>query len=196
MRPIELSDVKNIYEYEKIRNDFRVRIIEEKKNRRVALGPNMTFVFENRNTVLFQIQEMLRTERIVTDEGMRSEVDVYNALIPGDSELSATLLVEITDKDQIRPILDSLVGLGHNSIFLKIGEREIPAIFDEAQSSVDRISAVQYLRWQLEEADIENMRSAEVPVAMISQHKNYTYATTLAKAQRESLLADFGEVLA
>ncbi|MEO6939113.1 MAG: DUF3501 family protein [Candidatus Kapaibacterium sp.] len=196
MRPIELSDVKNIYEYEKIRNDNRTSIIAEKKNRRVALGPNMTFIFENRNTVLFQIQEMLRTERIITDEGMQSEVDVYNALIPGDSELSATLLVEITDKDQIRPILDSLVGLGHNSIFLVIGEHEIPAIFDEAQSSVDRISAVQYLRWQLNETDVEQMRSSQAPVTMISRHKNYAYSTTLTNEQRASLLADLSEVLA
>jgi hypothetical protein len=190
MRPIELSDVKNIYEYEKIRNDNRTSIIAEKKNRRVALGPNMTFIFENRNTVLFQIQEMLRTERIITDEGMQSEVDVYNALIPGDSELSATLLVEITDKDQIRPILDSLVGLGHNSIFLVIGEHEIPAIFDEAQSSV------QYLRWQLNETDVEQMRSSQAPVTMISRHKNYAYSTTLTNEQRASLLADLSEVLA
>src|SRR5436190_9994611 len=116
MRPIELGELRNLYEYEKLREIIRKKIIEEKRDRRVTVGPNMTFVFENRNTVLFQIQEMLRTERLVDDAAIQHEIDTYNQLLPGDQELSATLLIDITEKAKIRPVLDSLVGLNNDSV--------------------------------------------------------------------------------
>jgi len=190
MRKIELAEVKNLYEYEKIRSEFRKQVIDEKKHRRIMVGPNMTFVFENRTTVLFQIQEMLRTERIVDDTAIQHEIDTYNNLLPGDQELSATLLIEITAKHDIKPILDSLVGLGYQSVFLKIGEKEIPAQFDEAQSSEDRISAVQYLLWKLEDEDIERMRLGAADVSLVVRHPNYNYTTPFTNEQRETIVKD------
>src|SRR5437868_11083303 len=124
---ITLSDIKNIAEYEKARIEHRKRVIEAKRHRRVSVGPVITFVFENRETVLFQIQEMVRTERLVHDHHIQHEIDTYNNLLPGPNELSATMLIDITDKDKIRPTLDSLVGMTDNSVFLVIGEKEIEA---------------------------------------------------------------------
>jgi hypothetical protein len=95
MEKIRLSDVKNLVEYEKVRDSMRARIIALKARRRVIVGESISLLFENRETVLFQIQEMVRTERLVQDERVQEEVDAYNALIPGTSELSATLFIEI-----------------------------------------------------------------------------------------------------
>ena len=95
MKPIERSELLGLAEYEKVREHFRGRIIAEKRARRVALGPNASCVFENRDTALMQIQEMLRTERITRPAAIDHEVETYNQLVPGDHELSATVLVEI-----------------------------------------------------------------------------------------------------
>ena len=176
MKKIEFGDVKNIYEYEKIRAPFRERVIAAKKLRRMHLGKDMTLVFENRDSVLFQIQEMIRTERIITDEAMQHEIDTYNQLVPGTNELSATLLIDITEKHLIKPMLDSLVGLGKNSLFLKIGDRELPAIFDEAQLEDDRVSAVQYIKWRLSDDDIKAFAMATVPVSLVCRHPNKPFA--------------------
>jgi hypothetical protein len=190
MKPIELSDLKNIAEYEKIRPDFRRKVIEEKKHRRVHVGPIMTFVFENRTTVLFQIQEMARTERLVHDEHLQNEIDTYNQLLPSHNQLSATLLIEITEKAKIKPTLDSLVGLTNDSVYLMIGEKEIPAEFDPDQSEEGRISAVQYVRWTLDEQDIERMRFGQADVVLMVRHPNYHHFEKLTDEQREALVKD------
>jgi hypothetical protein len=190
MKPITLDEIKNVYEYEKVRPQMREAIIQEKRHRRVQVGPQMTFVFENRRTILFQIQEMIRTERIITDDGMQAEIDTYNQLLPGDNELSATLLIEITVKHDIRPVLDSLVGLTKDSVFLTIGEREIPASFDEMQSEDDRISAVQYVKWKLTDPDIERMRLGASEVAIVVRHPNYSHYTVLTAEQRDAIIND------
>src|SRR5450432_3242557 len=96
---IQLVDIKNIYEYEKGREEFRRSVIAAKRDRRISVGPSMSFVFENRTTVLFQIQEMVRIERIVNEDAVQHEIDTYNKLLPTDHELSATMLIEITDKE-------------------------------------------------------------------------------------------------
>ncbi len=193
MKPIVLSEINNLVEYEKVRKRVREHVIATKKLRRISVGPNMTFAFENRETVLFQIQEMVRTERIVEDERIQHEIDVYNQLIPGDHELSATLLIEITDKDQIKPILDSLIGLGYNSVFFNIGDNEITTQFDEGQAAEDRISAVQYVKWKLGEEDVQALRSPHTPVAIVVRHRNYNYTSPLTEDQREALLEDLAE---
>jgi hypothetical protein len=193
MKPIELNEIKDLVAYEKIRKQSREHVIEIKKLRRISVGPNLTFVFENRETVLFQIQEMARTERLVHDEAIQYEIDVYNQLVPGDHEISATLLIEITDKAQIKPILDSLIGLGYNSVFFRIGDHEITTQFDEGQAAEDRISAVQYLKWKLSDDDVQALRSPHTLAQLIVRHRNYDFATTLTEDQREALLEDLAE---
>ena len=110
-RKIERSDVLNFFEYEKVRAEMRARIIELKRIRRVMVGRHLSFVFENRDTVLFQIQEMCRVERITDGAKIQDEIDVYNALLPAPNELSASLFIEITEKEEIQPVLDRFMGI-------------------------------------------------------------------------------------
>ncbi len=193
MITITLTDILDIAQYEKVRPEFRTRVIAEKRHRRVQVGPLMTFVFENRATVLFQIQEMVRTERMVHDEAIQHEIETYSKLLPTKSELSATLLIEITDKEKIKSTLDSLVGLTHDAIFLVIGERAIPTIFDEEQSEEGRISAVQYVRWHLSDQDVERLRLGQSEVSLVVRHPNYQHATKLTDEQRTSIARDLSE---
>jgi hypothetical protein len=188
--PIALTDLLNIADYEKARPAFRKRVMDAKQNRRISVGPIMTFVFENRETVLFQIQEMMRTERLVHDDQIQHEIETYRRLLPSKNELSATLLIEITEKDEIRPKLDSLVGLPNDSVFLLIGDMEIPTIFDEEQSEDGRISAVQYVRWKLDAVDIERMRLGQTEVGIRVRHANYDYYTKFTDEQLKSIAAD------
>ncbi len=108
---IERKDVLNFFEYEKVREETRARIIELKGRRRVSIGRHLSFVFENRDTLLFQIQEMCRVERITDDARVQDELDVYNTLLPRRGELSATLFIEITEKDQIQSVLGRFMGI-------------------------------------------------------------------------------------
>ncbi|HXA96046.1 MAG TPA: DUF3501 family protein [Candidatus Dormibacteraeota bacterium] len=108
---IGLDDVLNFYEYEKVRDECRGRVIALKRKRRVAVGPYLSFVFENRETLLFQIQEVCRVERMIDDAKIQEEIGVYRALLPGARTLSATLFIEIADQDQIKLVLDRFMGL-------------------------------------------------------------------------------------
>src|ERR671919_2027032 len=111
MRPLAAHEILNLHDYEKARDERRRAIIALKAERRVAVGQYLSFVFENRATVWFQIQEMIRTERIVDDAKIADEVAVYNELLPGDGELAATMFIEIGDAASIKPVLDALLGI-------------------------------------------------------------------------------------
>ena len=111
MRPVDPGEILDLTAYEKARADFVQRMIDYKTARRVSLGENLTFIFENRETVIFQIQELTRAERTVDPEQIALECKVFNELVPGTDELSATLMIEITDPEMIRPALDRLVGI-------------------------------------------------------------------------------------
>src|ERR1700690_404179 len=100
MRPIERGEILGLAEYEQLREPFRTRVIAQKKRRRVQVGPKASAVFENRDTVLLQIQEMLRTERITRPGAVQHEIDTYNENVPGDDELSCTVMIEIPDTDE------------------------------------------------------------------------------------------------
>jgi hypothetical protein len=192
MKPIEFKDVKNIYEYEKVRESFREKVIAAKKQRRIRLGDKMTLVLENRDSVLFQIQEMVRVERIVSDEGVQHEINTYNQLVPKDNEISGTLLIDITEKSLIKPVLDSLVGLNKNSFFLRVGSNDIAAIFDEGQAEDDRISAVQYVKWKLTEDDVRAINDLSTEVSIVSKHPNYSFVHILTPGERQAVIDDLG----
>jgi hypothetical protein len=191
MKPISFEEIKNIYDYEKIRSDFRTMVINQKKVRRIHLGDKMTIVFENRDSVLFQIQEMIRVERIITDDAMKHEVDAYNVLVPGTNELSATL--DINDPALIKPVLDSLVGLNKDSFFITIGDRRFLATFDEGQAEDDRISAVQYLKWRLDEEAVKAFADPKQTVSLVCTHPNYSFEVALSPDTKAALLRDLKE---
>lgn len=150
MKKIEPGDIRNLHEYELARNDFRRRVMEIKSRRRISVGPLVTLVFENRDTVLFQIQEMLRAERIVEPSRVQEEIDVYNSLLPEPGEVSATLFVEITDESRVKPILDSFIGLDEGrSLWLETGGEKFFANFEAGHGREDKISAVHYIRFPL-----------------------------------------------
>ena len=189
MKPLEPSDLLDLLAYEKLRPEFLARTILLKQPRRIALGPALSFVFENRDTIRFQVQEMIRTERIVKDEQIQHELDVYNELIPGEHELSATLMIEITDPARIKPTLDRLAGIDEH-VFLEIGDARAAARFDPRQYEEERIAAVQYLRFALGPALAARFRDESAPVALCVSHPAYSHRTPLAPASRASLAAD------
>jgi hypothetical protein len=192
MRKVEASEILDLTAYEKVRAEFVERMIELKRPRRINVGDVLCFVFENRDTVIFQIQEMTRAERTVSEEKIAAEVAVYNELVPEEYELSATLMIEIPDKTRIRPQLDRLVGIDEH-IFLVVGDALVRATFDEKQFEEDRISAVQYIRFPLGRELAAKFRDASVPVELRVDHPNYAGKTPIDGAARASLAADLGE---
>lgn len=191
MKKIEFDEIKNIIEYEKLRLPFRRKIIAMKNKRRLKVGELITLTFENRSTVVFQIEEMMRVERIVDDRKIRDEIETYNELIPRENELSATLFVEVDEQDKIRPVLDSLVGLNTNSVFLRIGDKSIPAVFEEGHATDDRISAVQYVRFKFSAEDVAAFLTPRIPSEIVIEHKNYRARSAMAGEMREELIDDF-----
>jgi Protein of unknown function (DUF3501) len=187
---IGLRDLKNLQDYEKSREAFRNEIIALKGRRRVAAGDRLTFLFENRQTVLFQIQEMIRAERIVAEDRLQDELDVYNELLPSPGELSATMMIEIADKDQIKPELDRLMGIDAGEyVWLQVGrEFAVPGRFEAGHSKEDKIAAVHFVRFALPP---QARRAFErEPVALVVEHPNYQARTELASDTRTALLED------
>ena len=193
MKKIEIADLKNLHEYELIRDDWRKEIIAVKARRRVLVGPTMSLVFENRLTVLNQIQEMCRAERIVRPDAVQAEIDVYNELLPRPGEVAATLFVEIPKLDDVQPALDRLIGLDDGkSVWLEIGGSRAYAKFLEGQGRDDRIAAVQFVRFPV--GGGEGMRDAllnpSVPVALVVDHPGYRARAEVSAQTRRELAGD------
>jgi choline dehydrogenase-like flavoprotein len=196
MQHIHLSEIKNLVEYEKVRDTMRARVIELKKNRRVGVGDNLTFLFENRDTVLFQIQEMVRTERIVDPARIQEEIDAYNALVPGPGELSATLFIEIPElsrmsNDEVRRTINRFQGLDRDVVRLRLGDRAaVPARFEEGHSKEEKMAAVHYLRFSIPRDAEEVLADPRQAVRLAVDHPNYRAEAEVPAATRAELLAD------
>jgi len=190
MRKIEFSEVRNIYEYEKVRDRFRGRIIDLKKSRRVQVGDHLSFLFENRETVLFQIQEMCRAERIVDGARVQEEIDVYNELIPGPGELSATMMIEIEEKERIPELLHRYVGIdAGDRVRLHVGrEHAIAGRFEAGRSKEDKLSAVHFVRFTLGPEAIREFRAQEA--FLVVDQPEARARVRLPEDVKASLLAD------
>jgi hypothetical protein len=194
-RKLTLDDIADLRAYERERAGFRDRIIRVKKRRRVAVGPIVTLLFENRDTIRFQVQEMARAERLISDEQVQTELDIYNALIPEAGHLSATLFVELTDKASLTEWLPKLVGI-ERSLELLIGEGEgsevvcgVPEQDHEAQLTRDDVTAsVHYLGFALTQSQVE--RFASEPVVLAVNHPNYAEGAHLTDDAKAALLED------
>ena len=197
MKPIERGEVLGLAEYEAIREPFRARVIAEKKARRVALGPNASCVFENRDTAMMQIQEMLRTERITREAAILHEIETYNQLVPGDHELSATVLIEIDEKPDRESFLFEAKGLDRSFAMLVDGVR-CHGKHDESRESPDRTTAVHYLKFPLEPAAERALRDVlakgrkpgDVAVELVVEHARYSAKATLPASLVQSLAED------
>jgi hypothetical protein len=192
IRPVTLDDVIGLDRYEKLRDGLRRRIIDLKRHRRVSVGDEVTFVFENHATVLFQIQEMLRAEQIRDLDAVRFELEVYNALLPRAGELSATMLIEITRQGDVARRLQDLIGIDE-AVRLEIGAHQVAALFEPGRSREDKLSAVQYVRFALPPAARDEFRRGNVPATLVIDHPNYAAAARIEGPARESLCADLGE---
>ncbi|MGH7797652.1 MAG: DUF3501 family protein [Candidatus Binatia bacterium] len=188
MNKIILDDILGFSAYEKVRQKFRDDIIEKKKKRRVSVGDRVSIVFENRDTVIFQIQEMVRAERIADLDKIREEIAVYNELIPNPSELSATLFLEIEDQTHLRDELLKFLGIDE-TVSLNVGGRYIPGRFEEGRSKEDKISAVQYVRFPFDSEARQAFVGGE-QAELVIDHPNYKARTVLASEVRKSLAED------
>jgi hypothetical protein len=148
VKPITPPEILPLTTYDRVRSLLRPLCIAEKARRRLAVGPHLTLLFENRQTIWYQIQEILRTERIFEDAAINAEVENYNELLPRPGELSATLLVEYADPAERDVELPRLVGLERH-MWLALDQQRIGARFDERQTSPDQISAVQFIAFPL-----------------------------------------------
>jgi hypothetical protein len=188
MKKIVLDDILGFAAYEQVREKFRNDIIDKKKKRRIALGDRVSVVFENRDTVTFQIQEMLRAEKITDLDKIREEIAVYNELVPDTDELSATLFLEIEDQSHLREDLLKFFGIDE-AVFLKVGERSIQGRFEEGHSKEDKISAVQYVRFTFDPQTRQAFRAGE-RAELIIDHPNYKARAVLAPDAQHSLAED------
>lgn len=191
-RALTLDDIMDLRAYERQRDTLRRQVIALKQRRRVAVGPLVTLVFENRDTIRFQIQEMARAEQMTTDAAIEEELAVYNPLIPEPGHLSATLFVELVDEEALRYWLPRLVGIEHAVVFrLADGARVQcqPEAEHEAQlTRADVTAAVHYVHWVLSPQQVEQMAGG--PVVLAVEHPEYRYDTALASATVAELLAD------
>ncbi len=160
---LSINDIWDLREYERRRDDYRSWIIERKRNRRITIGDFITVVFENRDTVKFQVQEMVRAERMIDDTRVQAELDAYNPLIPGDSELSATLFLEFTDEASMREWLPRLIGI-ERAVQLHIGNRVVSCQPEEEHADMltrsDVTSSVHYIRFPLDAQDVAALRDS------------------------------------
>jgi Protein of unknown function (DUF3501) len=191
-RRLTVDDIADLRAYERERPEFSQRVIALKKRRRIHVGPHVTFVFENRDTIRFQIQEMARVEKILSDEGIEAELRAYNPLIPEPGTLSATMFVELTTDEQLREWLPKLVGI-ERSVVLRLADgANVRCVVDEGHESQltreDVTASVHYIRFELARAEVEAFGAG--PVALVIDHPEYAHETTLSDENTGELLAD------
>jgi hypothetical protein len=191
MKPLTQEDLLPLDEYERQREAYRSRIIALKQRRRVSLGPLITLVFENRETLRFQIQEMIRAERILQPAKVDNELDVYNELLPAANELSATLLIEITEAATVKEWLDRFMGLDHgHTVAIMTGGESVFGQFEGGHSHETKISAVHFVRFRPSEAMKQAFADLRQPVLLTADHNGYRETVHVPGSLREEWLAD------
>ena len=191
MTPITQGEILNLYEYEKVREARRDVVIALKRDRRVTVGRYLSFVFENRATVWFQIQEMIRAERIVDAEKVADELTVYNGLLPDAGELAATMFIEIGAEAAIKPVLDALLGIDtRDYVRLEVGSHVVVGRFEAGHSDEElgKLSAVHFVRFALPHAARRAFDTSDV--VLVVDHPNERARTVLSPETRASLARD------
>ena len=177
--------------YEQQREFFRSQIIALKQRRRISVGPLITLVFENRETLRFQTQEMIRVEQILDPHKVQEELDVYNALMPKIGEVSATLMIEITEPDRMKEWLDMFMGLDHGEkIAIRSGTEHVFGEFEGGHSHETKISAVHFVRFKPTASMIASFADLHVPVTLTVHHGEYQAEAPVPGSMREEWLKD------
>ena len=191
MHSLSRNDLMSLEQYAEQRGDFRARVMEHKKSRQVPIGAHATLYFEDRLTMQYQIQEMLRVERIFEAAGIQEELDAYNPLIPDGSNWKATFMIEFDDVDERRDALARLVGI-EDKLWVQVADQDkVYAIADEdlERSTVDKTSAVHFVRFDMSPAMVSAVKAGS-PVRMGTDHAEYGYQVELATSVRDSLAND------
>lgn len=192
MPKLTLDDISDLRAYEREREDFRAGIIALKKKRRIGVGPFVTFLFENRDTIRFQIQEMARAEKIISDEGIETELRIYNPLIPEPGNLAATMFIELTTDADMREWFPKLVGIETLVEFRLSDGSVVRCVVDpehaEQLTREDTTAAVHYIHFAFTPAQIEALAGGDVVLAVT--HDNYSHAIALGPDTVAELLSD------
>ncbi len=190
-RKLTLGDIADLRAYEREREAFREHVIALKKRRRIGVGPHITMVFENRDTIRFQIQEMARAEKILSDEGIETELGIYNPLIPDPGALCATLFIELITEEQLREWLPKLVGIERSVLIRTASGLEVRCIPDEdhqAQLTREEITAsVHYIRFEFPPDAVEVFADG---ASLVVDHPDYQFSTPLGAETLAELLTD------
>jgi hypothetical protein len=194
MKKVSQADLLGFEQWERVRTVLRPLVIHEKDRRRLAVGSHLTFLFENTATVWYQIEEMIRSERLTDAAAIQHEIDTYNELIPARGEISATLLIEFAEAKERDAALRRLVGI-EKHLWLKLGDVRVPLKFDERQMSTERVSAVQFVRFNVAmDGDAFLKLALANQVAIQADHPNLgaeaRIVGDLAKSLAEDLAAD------
>ncbi len=189
MRKIEQKDVLDLTGYEKQRKEFRQKIMAVKEKRRIHVGPWITYLFENYDTMWYQVQEMTRAERIVDEKGIQGELNAYNELIPEKNQLSASMLIEIDDITERKTFLTRVVDLPQHTYLSLNGEKNM-AVFDPRQGSEDKLSAVQYIKFSLTQTQADAFGVSESKVIFGFDHCEYSHEYELTSEQKSVLFED------
>jgi Protein of unknown function (DUF3501) len=192
-RKLTLADVADLRAYERERPDFLARVIELKRRRRVAVGPIVTVLFENRDTVRFQIQEMARVEKLISDDAIQSELDVYNPLIPEPGQLAATMFIELTSDEALREWLPRLVGV-ERDVELRLPDDSVARAVTEEEHAArltrdDVTSTVHYIRFELTRDQAAALAGGG-PVRLAISHPAYQASVELDPMTMAELAAD------
>ena len=194
MARLTREDLYSLEKYAEIRADFRAMVMAHKRDRKVHLGPNATLYFEDRLTMQYQIQEMLRAERIYEADGIQDELDAYNPLIPDGNNWKATFMLEYGDVDERRVALTRLLGV-ERRIWVRVhGYDPVYAIADEdlERETEEKTSSVHFLRFELDPEMVEAVRDG-AEVAMGADHPEYNYSLDpIPLSTRTSLAQDLG----
>jgi uncharacterized protein DUF3501 len=191
MIPLIKADLLSYEDYERSRDAFRKRIIDLKQRRRLSVGDKITLIFENRETIQFQIQEMIRAERIVDPHKVQVELDVYNALLPGEGELSATLFIEITESGQIERDLDAFQGIDRGqTVALCAGSLAVYGHFEGGHSKEDKISAVHFVKFRPSSDWIRALAQDGTSVSIRIDHSAYCREAEVPEEMKQEWLAD------
>ena len=187
-----LADIADLRAYERERDQLRASVIEMKARRRLSFGTILTLTFENRETMRYQIQEMARVEKLITDAEIQVELDIYNPMIPEQGQLCATLFLELTSDDQMREWLPKLVGIETSVVFVLPNGDRVRSITEEQhadQLTREHVTAaVHYVRFEFTPEQIDSFASG--PVRVEIDHPDYLEVVELLDSTREELLVD------
>jgi hypothetical protein len=198
VRRLTRDSLMTLEAYARARNEFRARVLEHKKDRTLHLGEHVTLLFEDELTIRYQVQEMLRTERIFEDAGIQDEIDAYNPLIPDGANWKATMMIEYTDLEERQRMLAKLIGI-EDKVWVKVdGHPRVYAIADEdmERENAEKTSAVHFLRFELDARMVQALKRGAGVAAGVDHPQYRATIDDVSPAVRQSLIADLADAAA